>query len=411
MKVCVIGLGYVGLPVASIIASHGFEVVGYDKNRKIIEALKLGHTIISEKGLDMVVRASVETGRLKAIEKLELADIYIIAVPTPKLEDNSPDLSYVSQAASEIAKVINGGELVILESTVPVGTTEKVAKIIKQNRPDLVNQKDLEVINVVHCPERILPGNTLHELVYNDRIIGGLSEKAGELAATFYKNFVKGNIYVTEAKIAELSKLTENAYRDVNIAFANELSMLCDDFNIKVDSVIELANKHPRVNILKPGIGVGGHCIPVDPWFIIKSNERKTELLQKSREVNLTKTRWLISRIRDEIENIKKEKKQHTASIRIALFGLSYKPNVDDLRESPALEIASSISDFEEVEIFIIEPHIQILPNILGSKHCTLTNFDFAVDNSELAVILVSHKGFRSNRKWQEYRGKLLDYA
>ena len=410
MKVCVIGLGYVGLPVASIIASHGFEVVGYDKNRKITEALKLGHTIISEKGLDMVVKASVETGRLKAIEKLELADIFIIAVPTPKLEDNSPDLSYVSQAAAEIAKVINGGELVILESTVPVGTTEKVAKIIKQNRPDLVNQKDLEVINVVHCPERILPGNTLHELVYNDRIIGGLSEKACELAATFYKKFVRGNIYITEARVAELSKLTENAFRDVNIAFANELSMLCDDLNIDVRQVIELSNKHPRVNILEPGIGVGGHCIPIDPWFIINSNKELTKLLQVSRKTNADKTGWVIRKINESIEEIRKSKPPQTKRIELGLFGLSYKPDIDDLRESPALNIAKELNDKKNLQIIISEPNINSLPKEL-EKFILINDLELSIKNLDLACILVKHKEYKNEEIWRGFRGLLLDFS
>ncbi len=408
MKVCVIGLGYVGLPVASIIASHGFEVVGYDKNKKIIEALKLGHTIISEKGLDMVVRASVETGRLKAIEKLELADIYIIAVPTPKLNDNSPDLSYVSEAAAEIAEVINGGELVILESTVPVGTTEKILNIIKNNRPDLFKKNNNKVINIVHCPERILPGNTLHELVYNDRIIGGLDEEATKLANDFYKTFVKGNIYLTDAKVAELSKLTENAYRDVNIAFANELSILCEELHINIKDVIKFANKHPRVNILNPGSGVGGHCIPVDPWFIINNNEHLTKLLQTSREVNLNKTIWVSKKIQETASKI--EEKIKNRKVKIALLGLSYKPNIDDLRESPSVDIAKILSQKRKYEIFVVEPNIHSLPKELENKQ-KLYEFNDALDKSDIAVILVSHKQFNSPSKWQEFEGIVLDFS
>ncbi|KZX77653.1 UDP-N-acetyl-D-mannosaminuronic acid dehydrogenase, partial [Oleiphilus sp. HI0009] len=321
-SVCVMGLGYIGLPTASLLGTKGYQVTGVDVSPKVVETINQGKIHIVEPDLDLLVKSAVNSGNLKASLEPCKADVFIIAVPTPFKEGYEPDLSYVEQATRNIAPFVESGNLVILESTSPVGTTDLVAKILSEAGHD--TQGD---VFVAHCPERVLPGRILIELVQNDRIVGGINEASTDAAATFYKEFVSGEVLETSAKTAELSKLTENSFRDVNIAFANELSLICDQEHIDVWELISLANRHPRVNILQPGPGVGGHCIAVDPWFIIHRNPEQAKLIRTAREVNDHKPEWVISKVREKAERFKRPV--------IACLGLAFKADVDDLRESP----------------------------------------------------------------------------
>lgn len=374
-KISVIGLGYIGLPTAAVLANHGVEVIGVDVNKKAVETINQGKIHIVEPELDSIVHSAVMSGKLKATLKPEKADAFIIAVPTPFKENHKPDLSYIEMAAQSIAPVLEKGNLIILESTSPVGTTEKLAEWLPK--------VDLEI---AYCPERVLPGHILKEIVGNDRIIGGLTPKAGERAKELYQIFVKGNCIVTDARTAEMTKLTENSFRDVNIAFANELSLICDRLGINVWELIKLANLHPRVKILQPGPGVGGHCIAVDPWFIVDSAPDLARLIKTSREVNDSKPHHVLAQI--------KEKSAKLQNPTIACLGLSFKADIDDIRESPAVEIVQELAKETRGRILIVEPHLDTLPALLQKPNVELKDAKEAISQADLVVLLVNHRSF-----------------
>jgi UDP-N-acetyl-D-mannosaminuronic acid dehydrogenase len=393
MKICVIGLGYIGLPTAAMLASRGHEVVGYDVNEKIVAAVNAGQAHFQEPDLQMLLTAAVTTGQLRAAAAPETADYYIIAVPTPVRPGGAPDMSYVEQASAAIAPTLKAGSVVILESTSPVGSTEMVAEVLRQARPDLTFPRYKEEggeadVAVCHCPERILPGQMVRELVQNDRIIGGLTEACGQKALDLYQEFVAGTCYVTDSRAAELVKLSENAFRDVNIAFANELSMICEKLEVDIWAVRELANKHPRVSILEPGAGVGGHCIAVDPWFIVNSAPDEARLIRMARTVNDDKPHRIVERVNRAADRFK--------NAVVACYGLTYKPDVDDLRESPALEIVQALADTPGLQILVCEPNVAELPAALaGRNNVTLVEPGRAQRESDIAVFLVGHRQFK----------------
>jgi len=376
-SICVIGLGYIGLPTASLLGTKGYKVTGVDVSEDVVNTINQGNIHIVEPDLDILVKSAVNSGNLKASLTPVNADIFIIAVPTPFKANHVPDLSYVEQAAKAIAPFIEPGNLVILESTSPVGTTEEhVAKILEEAGHNV--DKD---IFVAHCPERVLPGRILIELVQNDRIIGGINDASTKKATEFYKEFVSGNVLETNAKTAELSKLTENSFRDVNIAFANELSLICDKENIDVWELIALANHHPRVNILQPGPGVGGHCIAVDPWFIVDRNPEQARLIRAAREVNDSKPDWVISKVKEKAERFKKPT--------IACLGLAFKADIDDLRESPSAEIVNKLSALNIANIIVCEPNIKTHPTF------ELRDFEAAIEEADIILVLVDHSPFK----------------
>jgi UDP-N-acetyl-D-mannosaminuronic acid dehydrogenase len=385
-KICVIGLGYIGLPTASILATKGFQVCGVDINPQIVEIINSGKIHIHEPGLDTLVKSAVLSGNLKASLEPQSADVFLIAVPTPLQAQHHPDISYIKSAVWALAPYLVPGNLVILESTSPVGTTEKIAEWIEQLRPDLIDTNANLSILIAHCPERVLPGRTLEELIGNDRIIGGINSASAERARIFYHKFVSGDILLTDARTAEMCKLTENAFRDVNIAFANELSMICDELNINVWELISLANRHPRVNILQPGPGVGGHCIAVDPWFIVDSAPNQAQLIRTAREVNDKKLDHVLDKI--------KEKAISYGNPVIACLGLAFKANIDDLRESPAVKIVQQLAEAKIGRILAVEPHIKELPQSLQHLSVTLASLETALVEADLIVILVNHKAF-----------------
>jgi len=392
MKICVVGLGYIGLPTAAMLASRGHEVVGYDVSERVVAAVTAGEAHFHEPDLQMLLSAAVGTGRLKATTGPESADFFLIAVPTPIQPGGAPDMSYVERAAQSIAPVLAKGCTVILESTSPVGSTEALAATLAAARPDLVfpryKQDEIDAdVAVCHCPERILPGRMMSELVSNDRIIGGLSWTCADKALELYRSFVMGTCYVTDARTAELVKLAENAFRDVNIAFANELSMICERLEVDVWAVRELANRHPRVEILRPGAGVGGHCIAVDPWFIVHSAPEQAQLIRTARLVNDAKPGHVIERVRQLASRFK-------API-IACYGLTYKPDVDDVRESPALLIAQEIAGIAS-EMLVCEPNLKVLPaSLAGRDNVSLVDWRAAQQRADIAVLLVNHRQFR----------------
>lgn len=396
-KICVIGLGYIGLPTAALLAGRRKKVIGVDINTNAVETINRGEIHIVEPDLDMVVHAAVTEGWLRATTAPEPADVFLIAVPTPFIGDHQPDLSYISAAASAIAPVLKKGDLVILESTSPVGATEDMAEWLRQARPDLTfpqtNGEESD-IRVAHCPERVLPGHVLRELVQNDRVIGGITDRCSEAAAEFYRTFVEGECLLTNARTAEMCKLTENSFRDVNIAFANELSLICDQLNIDVWNLIRLANRHPRVNILQPGPGVGGHCIAVDPWFIIANTPEDARLIRTAREVNDGKPRWVLEKVQAATDRFLSANPSKTAGdVTIACFGLAFKPDIDDLRESPALAIAQAIADTNPGQTLVVEPNIDRLPDRLDG--CLLVETHHALEKADVVVVLVDHKPFR----------------
>jgi UDP-N-acetyl-D-mannosaminuronic acid dehydrogenase len=388
--VSVIGLGYIGLPTAATLATRGLEVIGVDVRKSVVDRLNEGKAHFSEPDLAILLEAAVTTGKLHAVMEPQPADAFIIAVPTPVLEDKSADLAYVESATRSVAKVLKRGDLVVLESTSPVGTTRRICEWIAQERPDLRLPLEGQPgdINVAYCPERILPGRMVFELVENDRIIGGMSEVCGRRAEALYKLFVRGTLLQTTAATAEFVKLIENAYRDVNIAFANELSVLCEKFGLNVWDAIALANRHPRVNILSPGAGVGGHCIAIDPWFLISAEPEKTALMSAARHVNDSKPLEVLGQIRRQLDRFKKPV--------IACLGLAYKPDVDDLRESPALRIASTLAD-EGLDLMVVEPHIDALPKPLAERRNVVkSDLDEAIRQADVVVALVGHTAFRN---------------
>jgi UDP-N-acetyl-D-mannosaminuronic acid dehydrogenase len=393
--ICVIGLGYIGLPTAAVFASRGFTVTGVDVNPHAVDTVNLGRIHIVEPDLDMVVHAAVTEGRLRATGTPEPADVFILAVPTPFTHDHEPDLSFVEAAARAIAPVLQRGNLVILESTSPVGTTERMAGWLASCRPDLTFPRghgENSDIRIAHCPERVLPGHILRELVHNDRVIGGLTPRCAAAAVELYQTFVEGECITTDVRTAEMCKLTENTFRDVNIALANELSIICDKLDIDVWELIRLANRHPRVNVLQPGSGVGGHCIAVDPWFIVHSAPGEARLIRAAREVNTTKPKWLARRILREVHG--HQSRAPGRPVRVALFGLAFKPDIDDLRESPAVQIALELhAACPEAQLLAVEPHIAHLPATL--HFMTLCPVDRALGEADIMAVLVGHRAFR----------------
>lgn len=400
--VSVIGLGYIGLPTAAVIAGNDVQVLGVDISKTVVDTINCGQIHIVEPGLDSLVKQVVSKGYLKAYCTPQKADAFLIAVPTPfKGDNNEPDLKYIESASKAIAPKLEKGNLIILESTSPVGTTEKMSQWLSEVRQDLIfpHQSDRENqadIFIAHCPERVLPGQVLKELEENDRIIGGLDHASTEAAKSLYKLFVKsGKCIGTDARTAEMSKLTENAFRDVNIAFANELSIICDKENIDVWELISLANRHPRVDILQPGCGVGGHCIAVDPWFIVNKTPELSKIIHQARRTNDYKPKFVVEKI-----EFSARKKLNPV---IACLGLSFKPNIDDLRESPALEIVKKLS--EKYSILAVEPNIKQLPECFANNmNIKLTDTDEALLNADVIAILVDHKEFSFISS--EYRDK-----
>lgn len=394
-KVCVIGLGYIGLPTAALLASKGYEVIGVDTSIEVVKTINAGNIHIVEPGLLDLVTSSVASGNLQASLECSDADIFIICVPTPFKKVNEelvPDLSYVESAIESIIPRLRGDELIILESTSPVGTS------------DYLNQRlttylgESKGVSFAYCPERVLPGNVIAELVENDRIVGGCTPEASKLGSSFYSTFVTGKIKETNARTAEMCKLTENSFRDVNIAFANELSMICDRSDINVHELIKLANLHPRVSILSPGIGVGGHCIAVDPWFIISADYKNAKLIRQAREVNLQKTTWVVNQVVNHLDASGPEKK-------CACFGLSFKPNIDDLRESPAVNITKTLYD-KGYNPMVVEPNISEHPDF------NLVDAEQAINFCDVLIFNVLHDEFKSIRSDARLNGKLvLDYC
>lgn len=398
-KISVIGLGYIGLPTAAMFASRKIEVVGVDVNQHAVDTINRGEVHIVEPDLDLVVRAVVSEGYLKATTEPEPAEAFLIAVPTPfKGENHEPDLKYVEAAAREIAPVLKTGDLVILESTSPVGATEAMANWLAEARPDLTFPQtagEASDIRVAHCPERVLPGKVMQELITNDRVIGGMTAKCSEAAARLYRNFVTGECVVASGpRVAEMAKLTENSFRDVNIAFANELSIICDKLDMDVWELIRLSNRHPRVNILQPGPGVGGHCIAVDPWFIVASAPEQARLIRTAREVNDAKPGWVQEKVRAAIGAHLSAHPDRTArEVTVAIYGLAFKPDIDDLRESPALDIARRIAAEHAGPLRIVEPNVSALPQGLGTA--TLVTLEEV--RAEVHVMLVDHKSFKTS--------------
>ncbi len=389
-KLAVIGLGYIGLPTAAVFADAGLEVVGVDVNPAAVDSINAGQPHIVEPNLDRLLQDVVEKKNLRASLKAEAADAFIVAVPTPFKDDHVPDLKFIESAARDIAASLRPGNLVILESTIPVGATEKMAAWLAEERPDLTFPQDVgeaSDIRIAHCPERVLPGRILIEVIENDRVVGGMTRRCAERAADLYKTVIRGNCHITEARTAEMAKLTENAFRDVNIAFANELSLICDRMEIDVWDLIKMANLHPRVNILQPGPGVGGHCIAVDPWFIVDSAPDLANVIRTAREVNDGKPEWVISKVLEAA-------KECGSNPTIACLGLAFKPNVDDLRESPALAITQKLGGMEMGKILAVEPHINALPNELETAGVTLAPLDEALAAADVVVLLVDHAQF-----------------
>jgi len=393
-RIAVIGLGYIGLPTAAVFAENGVEVIGVDVNPHVVESINQGRPHFGEPNLDALVRRVVESGKLRATTSLEPAEAFIIAVPTPLRDhgegaDAQPDISYVEAAARAVAPVLAAGNLVILESTSPVGTTERMAAILAELRPDLSfpqQRGELAEVQVAHCPERVLPGRILEEVVNNARVIGGMSRKCAQRALGLYRIVVRGDCRVTNARTAELAKLTENAYRDVNIAFANELSFICDRLRLNVWELIEVANLHPRVNILSPGPGVGGHCIAVDPWFIVATNPEEARLIRTARLINDAKPGFVCARVRERAAALKRPV--------IACLGLSYKKDVDDLRESPAVAVVRQLAREAVGELLVVEPHISRLPPELADFGLRLCDFDEAIERANVVLLLVDHMSF-----------------
>ena len=401
--ISVIGLGYIGLPTAAMFASRKKKVIGVDVNQHAIDTINRGEIHIVEPDLDMIVHAAVSEGYLRATNVPEPADAFLIAVPTPFKDSNSeipePDLKYIEAAAKSIAPVLKQGDLVILESTSPVGATEQLANWLAEIRSDLSfpqtagHEAD---VNVAHCPERVLPGHVVRELLENDRVIGGMSSKCSKRAIELYKIFVKGECVVTNARTAEMAKLTENSCRDVQIAFANELSIICDKLDINVWELISLANRHPRINILQPGPGVGGHCIAVDPWFIVSKTPEQAQIIHTARKINDAKPVWVITKVKLAVADfLLRHPKKTATDITIACYGLAFKADIDDLRESPALEITKAIKELHRGKVLAVEPNVEFLPESLDGVK--LVNFETAKVSADIHVLLVEHSEFRAN--------------
>jgi UDP-N-acetyl-D-mannosaminuronic acid dehydrogenase len=390
-QVAVIGLGYIGLPTAALLASYGWSVCGVDVSRRVVDTVNAGGVHIEERDLDKLVQEAITAQNLVASTEVPTASFYLIAVPTPLGEGKTPDISYVEAAARAIAPKIMPGACVIVESTSPVGTTERVAEIIAELRPDIVVPRDGSAeeadIALAYCPERVLPGRIVNELVNNDRVIGGVTAACAERAAVLYTSFVKGDCLYTTARVAETVKLVENSFRDVNIAFANELSMIADTIGVDVWDVIRLANRHPRVNILQPGPGVGGHCIAVDPWFLVAGAPETARLVRTAREVNDNKAHYTESKVRALLDAAPDGK--------VALLGLAFKPDIDDFRESPALEIAEALARTHGNRILIVEPFTEELPAAFAGSGAELVSLNPALREAAIVVVLVDHTAFK----------------
>jgi UDP-N-acetyl-D-mannosaminuronic acid dehydrogenase len=382
--ICVIGLGYIGLPTAALLAVNGYDVVGVDLNRYAVETINKGQIHIVEPDLDAFVRSAVAAGKLKAFTEPQPADIYIICVPTPFHEGQGipePNIDYVLAATGSIAEFLKPGNLVILESTSPVGTTEKMSAVLA----DL--GIEISKISIAYCPERVLPGKIMTELIENDRVVGGLTKEATTVVADFYKTFVRGDVFETDSRTAEMCKLTENSFRDINIAFANELSIICSKEGINVWNLIKLANRHPRVNILQPGAGVGGHCIAVDPWFIVARDPENARLIRSAREVNNFKTAWTIDQIHKAATAVAA---QIYRKPRVACLGLAFKPDIDDLRESPAVHIAEALIN-QGYDVIAVEPNIE------QHDKFSLSSLDDALNSADIIAVLVKHRQFTND--------------
>ena len=387
-NICIIGLGYIGLPTSALLASKGYQVFGVDNNPAVVDVINKGNIHIIEPKLKSYVKSAIKSSKLQAFLKPQRADIYIICVPTPFSENKNsrinptPDLKYVIEAVESISPLIKSGDMIILESTSPVGTTEKIKEILDSS------QINTSTLSIGYCPERVLPGKIMDELVDNDRIVGGLNDMATDNIAHFYETFVNGKVLKTNANTAEMCKLAENSFRDLNIAFANELSMITDQNGVNIWELIKLANHHPRVNILEPGAGVGGHCIAVDPWFLVASDPVNTPLIQTARKVNNQKPTWIADKVLERAISLENKLKR---KIKIACFGLAFKPNIDDLSETPALAIAEKIQQ-KEADLIVVEP------NIKSIKGFNLHSIESAIENADLAVILVNHREFNLNK-------------
>lgn len=385
--VCVVGLGYIGLPTAALLATKGYKVIGVDTNPEVICSIQAGKAHFAEADLEKLLEQAISIGKLRATTLVESAYTFIIAVPTPLKADKSPDLTAVEAAFDSIAPHLKNGDLVILESTCPVGTTEAMAQRLNNQRPDLYNN-----IHVAYCPERVLPGQILKELVDNDRVVGGITPACTQKAIGFYQSFVQGECFPTDSKTAELCKLTENSFRDVNIAFANELSIICDQQGVDVWHLIKLANRHPRVNVLQPGCGVGGHCIAIDPWFIVNQHPESTPLLQAARAVNDTKSQWVLQKIQEAVTTHQEE---HGSNPQIACLGITFKANVDDVRESPALEIVVNLAEKFPNQVVVVEPNLKSLPTTLQKNLTQHVSLDQVSQEADLLVLLVDHREFK----------------
>ena len=410
--ISVIGLGYIGLPTAAVFASRKKHVIGVDVNQTAVDTINRGEIHIVEPDLDMLVHAAVTEGYLRATTIAEPADAFLVAVPTPFKDGHEPDLDYIESASKAIAPVLKKGDLVILESTSPVGATEQMAAWLAAARPDLsfpqTHGEDSD-IRVAHCPERVLPGHVLRELVQNDRVIGGMTPKCSEAAVSLYKAFVEGECIITNARTAEMCKLTENSFRDVNIAFANELSMICDKLDINVWELIRLANRHPRVNILQPGPGVGGHCIAVDPWFIVSKTPEQARLIRTAREVNDSKPLWVIDKVKLAVAEFLQANPDKTArEVTPPPLGLAFKPDIDDLRESPALAITQQIAASHPGPVLAVEPNIEELSGkLVGTLN--LASIETALAEADVVVLLVDHREFKEIPQQQLLKKQYVD--
>lgn len=396
MKACFMGLGYIGLPTAIIAAKHNVDIIGVDINPSVVEQTNAGHLHIIEPGMEEMLQEVVKSGKLHASTMPETSDAYFMVVPTPFKGNHEPDVSYVEAATRAVIPFLKEGDLYVIESTSPIGTTEKMAEIIFSERPELEGK-----IFIAYCPERVLPGNVIYELVHNDRVIGGLNPESTDKAIEFYSQFVKGTLHKTNARTAEMCKLTENSSRDVQIAFANELSVICDKAGINVWELIALANKHPRVNILQPGCGVGGHCIAVDPYFITADFPAESKLIADAREINNYKAFWCAEKVKNAM--LEFELKHHRKPV-VAMMGLAFKPNIDDLRESPAKQIVSKVmQSCNNADILVVEP------NVKEHNVFKLTDYKDAYDNADIVVFLTAHDQFK-NLLWSDDK-VILDFC
>ena len=394
--ISIIGLGYVGLPTALIVANAGYKVFGYDKDTEIISELNNHKLRILENGFEDFFKTVVKKNKISFKNNLEKSDVYIIAVPTPIYKDKTPDLSYIESALEEIVPLLKKNDTIILESTSPIGTTKNILQKIKSERKDLFSKDQLPCFSLAYCPERVLPGNLVHEILNNDRIVGGINKDSSKSIKKFYQSFTLGNVFDTNSQTAELVKLTENAFRDVNIAFANELSMFCENKDIDILDAIELANKHPRVNILNPGIGVGGHCIPVDPWFIVHSSKKYSSLIKRSREINDEKTKWVLEKIIQIIDKLLVSNKD----VKIGILGITYKPNINDIRESPSYKIALSLKE-KYNSLSVSDEYVYPKP-----KELNCISKDRLIKESDIIFILTKHSEYKNINS-----SKVIDFS